>query len=87
MSDDFEDPPLEFPDSDTKENSHDSTSDTEPVTSDKKYQWAPEVIQLMVDHGLDPGSFVNDEEDDDEEEDNALGEFLNSDTSFLPMFS
>jgi hypothetical protein len=57
MSDDFEDPPLEFPNSDTEENSQDSTSDTEPVTSNKKHQWTSECIQLLVDHGLDPDSF------------------------------
>jgi len=74
MSDDFEDPPLEFPDSDTEENSQDSTSDTEPVTGDKKYQWTPDCIQLLVDHGLDPDSFENDEED--EEEEDKAGEFL-----------
>jgi len=74
MSDDFEDPPLEFPISDTEENSQDSTPDTEPVTSDKKYQWTPECAQLLVDHGFDPDSFENDEEDNEEED--KPGEFL-----------
>jgi len=45
MSDDFEDLPLEFPNSDTEENWGDSTADAEPITSDK---WSPEILQIQV---------------------------------------
>ena len=73
MSDDSEDPPLEFPNSDTEENCGHSTFDAEPVTN---HSWAPEVLQLMVDHGMDPSSFENDEDNKDSEEEDKPGEFL-----------
>ena len=72
MSDDFEDPPLVFPHSDTEENCGDSTPDAEPVMSDK---WTPECLQLLMDHRIDPDSLENDEELEDEEEEDKLGEF------------
>lgn len=72
MSDDFEDPPLEYPDSDTGENCQDSTSDAEPVTSDK---WTPDCLQILADYEIDPNSLENDEEDEEEEEEDKPGEF------------
>jgi hypothetical protein len=53
MSDDFEDPPLEYPNSDTEENCWDSTSDAEPATSDK---WAPDCLKLFVEYRIDPNT-------------------------------
>jgi len=69
MSDDFEDPPLEFPNSDTEENCQDSIADTEPVTSSQKpYRWSPECRQLLLDHRIDPDNYDNDEKLEEEEE-------------------
>lgn len=75
MSNNFEDPPSEFPNSDTEENSQNYTSDTEPVTSDKN-EWTPELLQLMVDHGLDPNSFENVEDEAEGREADETGEIL-----------
>ena len=82
MSDDIKNSPLEFPNSNsTEENRQDSTSETEPVTSDKKYgpEWTPDMLQIMADHGLDPNSIENVEEleNDEEEADKShkIGEF------------
>lgn len=51
MSDDSEDLPLTFPDSDTEENCQDAqdiASDAEPVTrGKKKIDWAPECLELL----------------------------------------
>ena len=75
MSDDFEDPPLEFPVSDTEENWDDSTADAEPITNDNfTDKWSPEILQLLEDHGESPDSLENDEEE--EEEEDKPGKFL-----------
>jgi hypothetical protein len=76
MSNDFEDDPLVFPDSDTEKNRGDrisDDSDVEPVTG---YEWTPDSLELMAHHGIDPDSLENDE-DDDEGDDDELepGEF------------
>jgi len=75
MSNDFEDPPLEFPDLDTEEVGGDSISHAEPLTG---YKWTLEFLQLLELHGIDPDRLENDgeEEEEEEEEEEKPGNFL-----------